>query len=150
MGLPLRVPYNSLMAWDGVEERVCKRLALWERQYISKGGRLMLIRNTLSSMSIYFLSLFQIPRIMRLRLEKIQRDFLWEDGTLDSKSHLVKWDTVCSDRRRRGLGVRHLHSLNKAFLCKWIWRFASEREAFWRQSLVVNMGIWKGVGTLRK
>ena len=104
----------------------------------------MLIRNTLSSMSIYFLSLFQIPRIMRLRLEKIQRDFLWEDGTLDSKSHLVKWDPVCSDRRRRGLCVRHLHSLNKAFLCKWIWRFASEREAFWRHIISGKYGDLEG------
>ena len=65
-------------------------------------------------------------------------------------THLMKWDTVCSDRRMGGLGVRHLHLLNKALLCKWICCFASEREAFWRQSLVINMGIWKGVGTLRK
>ena len=36
-------------------------------------------------------------------------------------------------RRKGGLGVRRLHSLNKALLCKWNWRFTSEREAFWRQ-----------------
>ena len=90
-----------------------------------------------------------MPRFVRLRLEKIQRDFLWGGETLDSKPHLVKWDTVCFDRRKGGLGVRRLHSLNKALLCKWICCFASEREAFWRQSLVVNMGIWKGVGALR-
>ena len=28
LGLPLSAPYNSLMAWDGVEERFHKRLAL--------------------------------------------------------------------------------------------------------------------------
>ena len=102
LGLPLGGPFNSLVAWDGVEERSRKRLALWKRQYISKGGRLTLIRSTLSSLSIYFLSLFRIPRIVWLRLEKIQRDFLWEGETLDSKPHLVKWDTVCSERRKRG------------------------------------------------
>ena len=90
LGLPLGGPFNSLVAWDGVEERSCKRLALWKRQYISKGGRLTLIRSTLSSLSIYFLSLFRIPRIVWLRLEKIQRDFLWGGWTLVSKPHLVK------------------------------------------------------------
>ena len=128
------------MAWDGVEERFHKRLALWKRQYISKGRRLMLIRSTLSSLSIYFLSLFQMPRIVWLRLEKIQRNFLWGGRTLDSKPRLVKWDTICSDIRKGGLGVRHLHSLNKALLCKWIWRFASEMEAFWRQIISGKYG----------
>ena len=36
-------------------------------------------------------------------------------------------------RRKGGLGVRRLYSLNKALLCKWNWRFTSEREAFWGQ-----------------
>ena len=100
----------------------------------------MLIRSTLSSLSIYFLSLFQMPRIVWLRLEKIQRNFLWGGRTLDSKPRLVKWDTICSDIRKGGLGVRHLHSLNKALLCKWIWRFASEMEAFWRQIISGKYG----------
>ena len=114
LGLPLGAPYNSLVAWDGVEERFRKRLALWKRQYISKGGRLTLIRSTFSNLSIYFLSLFRMSWIVQLRLEKIQRDFLWGGRTLDSKPYLVKWDTVCYDKRRGALGVRGLHSLNKA------------------------------------
>lgn len=36
-----------------------------------------LIRNTLSSMPIYFMSLFGIPSIVKLRLEQIQKDILW-------------------------------------------------------------------------
>ena len=47
-----------------------------------KGGRLTLIQSTLSSMPIYFMSLFCMPRKVRLRLEKIQRDFLWVGGAL--------------------------------------------------------------------
>ena len=90
LGLPLGAPYNSLVAWDGVEERFRKRLALWKRQYISKGGRLTLIRSTFSNLSIYFLSLFRMSGIVQLRLEKIQRDFLWGGWTLVSKPHLVK------------------------------------------------------------
>ncbi|RVW86928.1 hypothetical protein CK203_036096 [Vitis vinifera] len=44
------------------------------------------------------------------------RDFLWGGGTLNSKPHLVKWDMVCSNRRKRGLDVKRLHSLNKTLL----------------------------------
>ena len=89
LGLPLGAPFNSLAVWDGVEERFPRRLAMWKRQYISKGGRLTLIRSTLSSMPLYFMSLFYLPRKVRLRLEKIQRDFLWGGGALVQKPHLV-------------------------------------------------------------
>ncbi|RVW90481.1 hypothetical protein CK203_030992 [Vitis vinifera] len=58
-------------------------------------------------MPIYLMSLMRIPRVVRLRLEKIQRDFLWGG---------VRW--------RRGLIL--------ALLCKWSWRFAAERESFWK------------------
>ncbi|KAL6350127.1 hypothetical protein AAG906_004065 [Vitis piasezkii] len=44
LGLPLETPFKSKVVWDGVEER------------------LTLIRNTLSSMPIYFMSLFYLPR----------------------------------------------------------------------------------------
>ena len=77
LGLPLEAPFKSMVLWDSVEERFRKRLAMWKRQYISKGGRLTLIRSTLSSLPIYFMSLFYLPRKVRLRLEKIQRNFLW-------------------------------------------------------------------------
>ena len=80
LGLPLGAPFKTTAVWDGVEERFRKRLAMWKRQYISKGGRLTLIRSILSSMPIYFMSLFCLLRKVRLRLEKIQRDFLWGGG----------------------------------------------------------------------
>ena len=38
LGLPLGAKHNSTRVWDGVEEKFRKRLALWMRQYISKGG----------------------------------------------------------------------------------------------------------------
>ena len=46
LGLPLGAPNRATSVWDGVEERVRRRLALWKRQYISKGGRITLIKST--------------------------------------------------------------------------------------------------------
>ena len=42
-----------------------------------------------------------------MRLEWIQRDFLWGGGgSLEKKPHLPKWATVCSDKKVGSLGVR--------------------------------------------
>ena len=106
------------MVWDSVEERFRKKLAMWKRQYISKGGRLTLIRSTLSSFPVYFRSFFLLPRKVRMRLEKIQRDFRWGGGALDQRPHLVRWNLVCLERKKGGLGVRNLALMSKTLLGK--------------------------------
>ena len=55
---------------------------------------------------------------MRLRLEKIQRDFLWGGGALEQRPHFVRWNLVCLERKKGGLGVRNLALMNKALLSK--------------------------------
>ena len=76
LGLPLGAPHKSVGIWDLIKERFRRRLAIWKRRYISKGGRVTLIRSTLSNLPIYFMTLFWIPSLVCKRLEKIQRDFL--------------------------------------------------------------------------
>ena len=117
---------------------------MWKRRYISKGGRLTLIRSTLSSMLVYFMSLFYLPRKVRLRLEKIQRDFLWGGGALEQRPHLVRWNLVCLERKKGGLGVRNLVLMNKALLSKWNWCFAIESEALWKQVIGHKYGVEEG------
>ncbi|RVW89870.1 putative ribonuclease H protein [Vitis vinifera] len=113
LGIPLGANHKSVAVWDGVEKRFRRRPALWKRNYISKGGRITLIRSTLSR-------------------------------ALERKPHLVNWDSMCSDIRKGGLGVRRLSTLNRALLCKWNWRFANEREALWRQVISRKFGEEEG------
>ncbi|RVW76031.1 hypothetical protein CK203_055324 [Vitis vinifera] len=70
LGLPLGVPNKAVYGWDGVEEKVRRRLALW------KGG----------------------------------------------------------------FGIRKLTLVNKVLRDKWIWRFACDKEALWKQVLVAKYG----------
>ena len=120
LGLPLGMRHNTTEVWDGVEERFRKKLAFWKRRYISKGGRLTLLRSTLSNLPIYIMSLFRMPKGVKARLEKIQRDFLWGGGILKRKIHLINWNIVCSSKGKGGLGIRSLSTLNRAILSKWI------------------------------
>ena len=117
---------------------------MWKRQFISKKGRITLIRSTLSSMSIYFISLLCIPRVVRLRLEQIQRIFSWGGGAMERKLHLVKWATVYLDKRKGGLGVRCLSTFNRVLLCEWTWCFATERETLWKQVISRKFGEEEG------
>ena len=105
---------------EGIEERFRRTLIAWKRQYISKGGRLTLIRSTLSNLPIYLLSLFQFPKGVKCRLEKIQRDFLWGVGEGVSsetmKIPLVNWRTVSQTKGKGSLGIMNHNFSNRTLL----------------------------------
>ena len=145
LGLPLEALHKSAGMWDPIEERFRRKLAIWKRrQYISKGGRVTLIRSTLSNLPIYFMSLFRIPSLVCKRLKKIQKDFLWGWGNLNEKPHFVKWATVYTDKKVGGLGVKGLHKLNKALLGMWNWRFTNKRNSLWRETINRRFGEMQG------
>ena len=131
LGLPLGAPFKEVAIWNLVLERVEKRLVSWKRLYLSKGGKLTLIKSTLSSIPTYFLSLFPIPARVANCLEKLQRDFLWCGMDEKPKFHLVNWSQICAPLRFGGLVVRDIKCFNKALLGKWLWHYGLEREALW-------------------
>lgn len=52
-----------------------RKLVGWKKLYLSKGGRLTLLKSMLSSLPTYILSLFTIPTHVANKIEKLQRDF---------------------------------------------------------------------------
>jgi hypothetical protein len=121
LGLPLGANFKSKSIWDPIFEKMERKLFGWQRVYLSKGGRVTLIKSTLSSLPTYFMSLFPIPASMALRIDKIQRDFLWGGMGEGKKFHLVNWSHVCQPLKMGGLGVQNLRIFNQALLGKWLW-----------------------------
>ena len=109
-------------------------------QQQSKGGRVTLIKSTLSNLPTYFLSLFPIPASVANRIARLQQDFLWGGLGDEPKFHLVDWSTVCTPLASSGLGIRNLRTFNVALLGKWLWRFGHERDALWHQVIEVKYG----------
>ena len=85
LGMALGASHKSPTIWNPILEKLERKLARWKKMYLSKGGRLTLLKSTLSSFPTYFLSLFTILTYVANKIERLQRDFLWGD----SKTHLV-------------------------------------------------------------
>ena len=136
LGMPLGASHKSPTIWNPISEKIERKLAGWKKMYLSKSGRLTLLKSTLSNLLTYFLSLYTVPTNVANKIERLQRDFLWGD----SKTHLVGWDRVCAPLENGGLGVRKLATFNKALLGKCLWRFGVEETRLWRRVVALKFG----------
>ena len=91
LGMPLRAHFKGKFVWNPILEKMERRFSGWKKLYILKGGRLTLLKSTLSSLPTYYLSLFTIPIFVANMLEKIRRNILWGGTDEEFKFPLVAW-----------------------------------------------------------
>ncbi|XP_028080046.1 uncharacterized protein LOC114281693 [Camellia sinensis] len=143
LGLPLGTNPRRKAAWKPVIDKFKSKLASWKRRYLSFAGRLTLIKSVLSSLPVYFLSIFKLPVGIAKVLHKIQANFLWGGSETRRKLHLISWKEICVNKNKGGLGVRNLGQVNECLLVKWWWRYGNEEAALWKKVICSKYG---GVG----
>ena len=104
LGLPLGAKFKDLSVWNPILERMERRLAGWKRMYLSKGGKVTLIKSSLSSLPTYFLSLLPLSGTVAKHMGKLHRDFLWNGICGEPKIHLVNWAKVFRPLQVGGVG----------------------------------------------
>ncbi|XP_071685671.1 uncharacterized protein [Rutidosis leptorrhynchoides] len=108
LGLPMGKNMNRVENWDPVIEKFNKRLSDWKARTVSYGGRLTLVKSVLSSLPLYYFSLFRAPlsviKILEISLSP------YDEG---------------------GLNIGSLRGKNLALLGKWFWRAKTECDSLW-------------------
>ena len=86
---------------------------------MSIAGRLTLINSSLSSAFIYHMPMYLLPQTITQQLDKQRRTFFWQGGGTKRKYHLVKWEVICKNKKKGGIGVKDIRKMNLSLLCKW-------------------------------
>lgn len=87
MGLPLGAKSNSKEIWNPVIKRMGNKQAHWKGNYLSNGGKLVLLKSVLANVPIYFLSLYHAPISIINHMERLQQEFLWGASHDSRKIH---------------------------------------------------------------
>jgi hypothetical protein len=64
--------------WSKVEERFQQKLSCWKAKYLSYGGRLVLLNAVLSSLPMFMMSFFEIPKGVLKTLDYFRSRFFWQ------------------------------------------------------------------------
>nr|GEZ29006.1 hypothetical protein [Tanacetum cinerariifolium] len=104
------------------------------------GGRLTLIKSVLTSIPLYYMSIFKVsPGVLKL-LESIRRNFFNRVDGSKRKMAWISWNKVLLSKKYSGLRVFSIYALNRAFLFKWGWRFFSPSSCLWTRFITAIYG----------
>ncbi|GKV28743.1 hypothetical protein SLEP1_g37755 [Rubroshorea leprosula] len=140
LGIPIGGNHKRVAMWKPMVDSFRKKLSTWKGRYLSLGGRITLINSVLSSLPVFLMSIYLIPKGILYSIDKIRRSFLWGGGGEERKIKWVSWDKVCKKKEEGGLGVRELRKFNLALLGKWWGRLAENREGLWKRVIIGKYG----------
>jgi len=103
LGLPIGGNSHRLSFWEPLLNRIKSRLSGWSSKHLSFGGRLILLKSVLSSLSVYALSFFKAPTSIVSSIESLFNCFFWE-GVMTTGKYLG-WTGILFAGARRLIGL---------------------------------------------
>ena len=131
LGVPLVTTRLIFRDCKELVEKLANRINDWRNKFLSFAGRLQLIQSVLSSMHIYWASVFVLPARIIFDLEQLMRGFLWSSRAGHKGVPKVAWEVVCLPKQEGGLGIRRLESFNSALIAAHIWRLFNSMDSLW-------------------
>lgn len=122
LGLPLVTVRVMRQMFSELIENLGHRLHLWSNNFLSYAGRTTLINAVCTSLPSYYMFGYSIPpHILTILSNKI-KSFFWNATKLSHKTTTVPWATITLRKQYGGLGIKNLHSLNKTYMIKLLWK----------------------------
>lgn len=75
LGVTVGRVHRKASEWNYIIQKIQNRL-----RKLSIGGRLTLLNMVLSSLPVYFLSIYHVPKKVQRKIIKLQRNFFWGGG----------------------------------------------------------------------
>jgi predicted PurR-regulated permease PerM len=105
LGLPLADKQITRQYFKQLVDNIQDALPGWQAEYLSLAGRGVLVNAVLSAKTVYFMSIYMLPKWVTKAIDNIRRRFLWHGHKRDDRKPmcLVNWTTVTMSKHIGGL-----------------------------------------------
>ena len=133
LGLPALVGRAKKQSFVYIRERVWRKLQGWKEKLLSQAGRQagreVLIKAVIQAIPTYTMSCFKLPKGLIKELETLIRKFWWGYSGDSKKVHWVKWERLCEDKEKGGIGFKDIEKFNDSLLAKQVWRMINNPDS---------------------
>lgn len=119
----LKNNYSELL--DKLQQKLCG----WKEKLLSQARRLVLIKSVLSSIPLYKMSSYALPKKRLLQMDSLVTNFFQGYKKDRPTIHLLKKDFLYIPKHIGGLGIKSFPLMNKALLAKQFWRFFQNQDS---------------------
>ncbi|GJV79438.1 hypothetical protein Tco_1515308 [Tanacetum coccineum] len=147
LGVPLITKQIGIRDCKCLVDKVRAKVNNWKNKMLTYAGRLQLISSVLSSIHVYWASVFMLPKITIKDINKLLKGFMWCQGEMTKGKAKIAWDNVCIPKHQGGMGLKILNLWNEVLITKHLWNIASNKESLWVKWVNViklkGISIWE-------
>lgn len=134
LGLWLKPNVYKKQDWNWLVAKIEAKITHWSYKWLSRAGRLTLVKSVLQAMSVFWAALTWVPKGILNKISKICSRFLWSGTKEDSVLPWVAWEKVARPKKWGGWGIKNLYDFSLSLAAKSGWNFINS-ENLWTRVL---------------
>lgn len=146
LGVPLSPKKMTISDFQPLLDKIAARFSSWTVKHLFFAGRFQLIHAVIYSTKSFWASMFIIPAECVAILERMCGAFLWNGAPNSARGAKIAWESVCTPKEARGLGLKRIADWNKVLGLKLIWLLFTAGGSLWvswvRRNLIGSENFW--------
>jgi hypothetical protein len=94
LGFPFIQGQVKRADFNFIFDKISRRLVDWKNRLLNKAGKLTLARSVMSTVPIYPMQNYWLPQATCMVIDRVVRNFIWDNRESGNGLHLVKWEIV--------------------------------------------------------
>jgi hypothetical protein len=99
-----------------------KKISLWVHRWLSRRGRLTLLKSMLSSIPMYWTTIEKLPKGILTNIQKICFHLVWLGNKEKWEISLVKWFKLALLKELGGWGIKNIYLYSRELATNSLWR----------------------------
>ncbi|XP_050211503.1 uncharacterized protein LOC126661686 [Mercurialis annua] len=94
-GLPFQILRSKNRTFAGIVNQIATRLHSWKQVFLSSAGKEILIKAVATTILVYVMMCFAIPKSLCHRINQLIRQFWWGQQIDENKMCWIAWEKLC-------------------------------------------------------